>query len=736
MPPLAASLEGLTVNRTRQTAAVVALTALAALAAAQSAASAEASVRTRYSKAALVAEHASLPAAGGTITIGLRLEPDRGWHAYWTNPGDAGLPATLRWTLPDGFAAGELRYPTPHVIPFGDLVTYGFDEPILLLVDIAVPAGLTASSIALAAKARWVVCDDELCVPEQASLALTLPVSDGGAHPDRTEAFAAARAKLPATVDWPARFEHDGEDVRVAVRTPATASGMRDAYLFVGRKHLVRYARQEASFAPRGVVFALRAGARLRGVDAFPAVLAFQDSAGAQQAVWLDVHAGEDLTGLVAGGGDSAAATTATGSVAAPAGMAFGLALLFAFLGGVILNLMPCVFPILSMKALSLVGTAGDEHRAAKESGLLYTAGILVAFATIGALLLILRARGAQVGWGFHLQSATVNLALALLMLAIALNLAGVFEFGARLTGVGTGLVAGGERRQAFFTGLLAVLVAAPCTAPFMATALGYAVTQPAAVAVTVFLALGLGLAFPYLLLSWVPALGRALPRPGPWMDTFRTVLAFPMFGAAVWLFWVIGNQLGADAMAVGLSAGLALAFALWAFGRVFGNARPWTWRTAAAVGFAATLALGWKMPDFESATGADHSGTLGQLELEPFTPERVTGYLAAGQPLFLYFTADWCVSCKVNERVALASDAVGEAFRARGVKVVEGDWTNEDAVITAWLHRYGRVGVPLYLYFPRGATLDTAAVLPQILVPDVVINAVDAADAGAGTAA
>lgn len=722
-------------DRTRRTIAL-ALAAMVALASAQSAVSADASAQTRHSKVALAAEHASLPAAGGTVTVGLHLEPDRGWHAYWTNPGDAGLPATLRWTLPEGFTAAEPRYPAPHVIPFGDLVTYGFDEPILLLVDITVPAGLTESRIALAAKARWVVCDDELCVPEQASLSLTLPVGDGGVQPARAEEFAAARAKLPATVDWPARFEASGEDVRVAVRTPGATSGMRDAYLFVGRKHLVRYARQEVSFAPNGVVFAMRAGARLRGVDAFPAVLAFKDEAGAQQAVWLDVRAGADLTGLVAGGGEPAAGTTSTGAAAASADMSFGLALLFAFLGGVILNLMPCVFPILSMKALSLANTAGGDRRTAKESGLLYTAGIMVAFAAIGALLLILRARGAQVGWGFHLQTPTVNLALALLMLAIALNLAGVFEFGTRLAGVGSGLVAGGERRAAFFTGLLAVLVAAPCVAPFMATALGYAVTQPAPVALAVFLALGLGLAFPYLLLSWVPALGRALPRPGPWMGTFRTLLAFPMFGAAVWLLWVIGGQLGVDAMAVGLLAGLALGFALWAFGRVFGNAKPWAWRGAAAVGVVAAVALGWKMPAFESTAGAGHAGTLGQLELEPFTPERVTGYLDAGQPLFLYFTADWCVSCKVNERVALASDAVGEAFHARDVKVVEGDWTNEDAVITEWLHRYGRVGVPLYLYFPRGATLDTAAVLPQILVPDVVINAVDAADASAAAAA
>ena len=329
-----------------------------------------------------------------------------------------------------------------------------------------------------------------------------------------------------------------------------------------------------------------------------------------------------------------------------------------------------------------------------------------------------------------------MNLVLALLLLAIALNLAGVFEIGARLAGVGGGLATGSERRAAFFTGLLAVVVATPCTAPFMAGALGYALTQPPAVALAVFLLLGLGLAFPYLVLSWVPAVARALPRPGPWMATFRNILAFPMFATAVWLFWVIGNQLGVDAMAVGLLAALAFGFALWAFGRVFGNARPWVWRGAAAVGLVLAVATGWKMHDFQPSAAGDHAGRLGQLELEPFTPARVTGYLAQGQPLFLYFTADWCVSCKVNERVALASDAVGEAFRERGVKVVEGDWTNEDAVITEWLHRYGRVGVPLYLYFPRGSSLDTATVLPQILVPDVVIDAVDAADAHAVAAA
>ena len=726
----------------RRMATLAALAAVSALASAQAAAAA--AVETRYSAVALLAEHASLPRDGGAVTVGLHLEPDPGWHAYWINPGDAGLPVTLRWTLPEGFAAAEPRYPTPHVIPFGDLVTYGFDEAILLLTELTVPAGLSEGDVELAVKARWVVCDDELCVPEQANLSLTLPVGDGAPDAAQAERFANARSKLPRPVDWPARFEHDGDEARVAVQTPTGAGGMSDPYLFVARKHTVRYERQAASFAPRGVVFSMAAGIRADKADAFGAVLAFKDDDGAAQAVWLDVAAGEGLSALVAGGGTAAGAGTiaagdgggATVSTSTTAGtLSLGLALLFAFLGGVILNLMPCVFPILSMKALSLANTGGDR-RTAREGGLLYTAGILVAFAAVGALLLGLRAAGSQVGWGFQLQSPTVNLVLALLLLAIALNLAGVFEIGARLAGVGGGLASGGERRAAFFTGLLAVVVATPCTAPFMAGALGYALTQPPAVALAVFLLLGLGLAFPYLVLSWVPAVARALPRPGPWMATFRNILAFPMFATAVWLFWVIGNQLGVDAMAVGLLAALAFGFALWAFGRVFGNARPWVWRGAAAAGLVLAVATGWKMHDFQPSAAGDHAGRLGQLELEPFTPARVTGYLAEGQPLFLYFTADWCVSCKVNERVALASDAVGEAFRKRGVKVVEGDWTNEDAVITEWLHRYGRVGVPLYLYFPSGSSLETATVLPQILVPDVVIDAVDAADANAGSTA
>ncbi len=684
-------------------------------------------VRTNYSTAELVAEQASIPADGGTVTVGLHLAPDPTWHAYWINPGDAGLPATMRWNLPAGFSSSELQFPAPHVIPFGDLVTYGFDEPIMILSDIAVPAGQAGDTVDLEGEARWVVCDDELCVPEKASLSLTLAFGDGDLDPRHAESFAAARAKLPEVVDWPAQFERVGESVRVAVKTPESVAEMGDPYLFVVPKRIVKYTRQSASFAPGGIAVSMDAGRKADAATEFPAVLSFTDSDGEERVVWIDVQPSTAAVApLDAGGAMASLPTLPLGDMSLP------VALLFAFLGGVILNLMPCVFPILSMKALSLVRMGHTGRQEAQQSGLLYTAGILVAFALAGGVLVVLREAGQAVGWGIQMQFPLVNLGLGLLMLAIALNLLGVFEFGARAAGIGQALTAGNERRAAFFTGLLAVVVATPCTAPFMAGALGYALVQPVPVALGIFLALGLGLAFPYLLISFVPSLGRIMPRPGPWMATFRSILAFPMLATAVWLFWILGKQLGASSMAVALLAAVFFAFSLWAFGRVFGSAHPWPWRGVAAAALVVTLLTGAKVEDYRidpAALADGHAGTLGQLTLERFTPKRVADYVESGQPIFVYFTADWCVNCKVNEGVALASEKVGTAFRERGIKVLEGDWTNQDPVITEWLQRHGRVGVPLYLYFPEGSSVAEPAVLPQILLPDIVIAAIDAAE-------
>ena len=689
-------------------------------------------IATTYSTVDLVAEQSSLPADGGIVTLGLYLEPKPGWHAYWRNPGDAGLAPRIRWNLADGFEAAPFEFPVPHVLPFIDLITYAYEEQLLLMSNVTVPAGLPrGESVQLQGRASWVVCDDELCVPENTTLFLTLPVGDGGPDAAQAERFAAARAKLPEPVGWPAQFERLDGTVRIAIETPDAAAGARDPYLFVSERNLVEYGQQSISFTPRGAVVSMDAARRMTDATEFSALLTFIDNAGTTQAFSFNVQEGTGVAASLLGGSGGGLVPAAQSY----SGLSFGLALLFAFIGGVVLNLMPCVFPILTMKALSLVKMSHTDPRVAAQSGLLYTAGILVAFALIGSALVALRAAGQSVGWGFQLQSPVVNLALGMLMLGIALNLFGVFEVGTRIVGAGQTLTAGGERRAAFFTGLLAVVVATPCTAPFMAGALGYALVQPAAVALSVFVSLGLGLAFPYLLLSYVPAAGRVLPRPGPWMITFKNVLAFPMLATAVWLFWVIGKQLGVDSMTVGLVAALCFGFAVWAYGRAAHARRPYAWRAAALAGLFGTALIGLRIEDYRAApaslAGTD-AGTLGQLELEHFTPERVTGYIDTGEPVFLYFTADWCVSCKVNERVALATDAVGTAFNERGIKVVEGDWTSEDPLITEWLDRYGRVGVPLYLYFPEGSSLDNPTILPQILLPEIVINAVAAADANA----
>ena len=688
-------------------------------------------VRTLHSEVRLVAEQAHLPAAGGAVELALHVRPDAGWHGYWINPGDAGKEPSMRWRLPPGFEAGPLAFPTPTLIPFGAFNTYGFDGDFLLLATLRAPAGLPpGSNHTLGGTASWVVCDDELCVPEQAELALTLSVADGAPEVANADLFAAARDKLPRAVDWPAQFEVADGEVVVDVSLPAGVE-VRDPYLFVAAKRFVRYDEQRAERAGHTLRFVMPAGGRAEQASGVSAVL-------------RDLEADADI-GSAAGVGLSLARASAplpplmgATTPAVPVATSFAVAdmlqaIVFGLLGGIVLNLMPCVFPILSMKALGLVQLAGAERRAVRASGLLYTAGVLVAFAAIAVALLALRAAGSAAGWGFQLQSPWVNLGLGLGMVAIGLNLAGVFEIGTRLMGLGGAGQGAGEKRAAFLTGLLAVVVATPCTAPFMAGALGYALVQPAAVAMAVFLALGVGLALPYLALTWIPSLGAALPQPGPWMAVFRQVLAFPMLATALWLFWVVGRQLGASSMAVALLAALLLAFALWAFGRSAVAKAPWRWRVAAALGLAACVGASAQLQDLRAPplrANAEPVHMLGKLTPQRFSPQLVRDYIGAGQPVFVYFTADWCISCKVNERVALATDAVGEAMNARRIKVVEGDWTAEDPTITEWLTMYGRAGVPLYLYFPRGsAAIDGAVVLPQVLLPDIVVDAIAEAD-------
>ena len=676
-------------------------------------------VSTRYSTVELIAEQSTLPSAGGTVTLGLYIRPNPTWHAYWTNPGDAGQAPSIEWTMPEGFAASEFEFPAPHVLPFGDLNTYGYDGEILLLTEISVPAGLSAGDeISLGGRARWVVCDDKVCVPDRAVVSLKLSVGEAIPNPEMAPRFAEARGLIPTQVEWPGEFSIGGSEVSIEIAPADAREGFDDAYLFIESTDLVGYARQSYGMTSAGLTFKMDAVEGRDTPDRTNVILAYTAADGSHKAVSLDLV--------------QAVAAPVSGS--SPGGLSFIQAVIFAFLGGIILNLMPCVFPILSMKAMSLVKMARENQRATRESGVLYTVGILVAFTAIAVVMLTFRSAGESVGWGFQMQNPLIVVGIGLLMVAVGVNLLGAFEFGTRIMGTGQGLVSGGERREAFFTGLLAVVVATPCMAPFMASALGYALTQPAAISVAVFLALGFGLAFPYLLVSFVPAFGRIMPKPGAWMETFKHLLAFPMFITALWLFWIVGRQLGPTSMFVGLLSAVAIAFTLWAYGKAQYSGLKKRWYVTAVVGLALSI---YAVSQVESvrvihrADGDTSAGMLGGLELEHFDPERVRQYIADGQPTFVYFTADWCISCKANERVALSTNTVAEAFNSRGIKVVEGDWTMEDPVITEWLEMYDRAGVPLYLYFPKGSSLETVTILPQILTPGLVVDAIVAADSG-----
>jgi len=683
--------------------------------------------KTKYSTIDLVAEQAGLPADGGSVTIGFYIKPDVTWHAYWSNPGDAGMEPSVSWELPEGFEVGAFEFPVPHLLPFGDLNTYGYENPILLMSEVTVPGGLSAGdNIDLAGKARWVVCDDNVCVPERADLSLTLTVGDGSNNADTAGLFADARDALPVDVDWPAQFAVQDGKVTIEIAAENRPTSLEDAYLFVESRKLVKYGSQAAGFTRAGMTFVMDAARNADTEEAIGAVLTYTDSDGRHQAVGLDV----------AKSSGPLAAATGGSVIASDGGVSFWEAAFYAFLGGMILNLMPCVFPILSMKALSLVNMAKQDQRAARESGLIYTLGVLVAFAAIGIAILGFRAAGNAVYWGFQFQNGPVNFLVAMLMVVIGLNLLGVFEIGTRMMGVGQDLTQGGERKAAFFTGVLAVVVATPCGAPFMATAIGFAFQQTSAILVTIFLALGFGLAFPYLLLSFVPDIGKKMPKPGQWMETFKHLLAFPMFLAALYFFWVGGRVLGVSSMFAGLVTALALAFTLWAYGKGAMARSKGVWYTTALIGLLATGFVFTKIDASKVVLDEDGqvvAGNLGGLELEHFDPEQVKQYIADGQPVFVYFTADWCISCKANERVALSTDTVAEAFNSRGIKVVEGDWTLEDPIITEWLEMYDRAGVPLYLYFPKGSSLETVTILPQILTPGIVVDAIVEADAAAG---
>ena len=672
-------------------------------------------VRTDLSKIEIQADHKSV-AKGTEFHIVIELTPHPGWHAYWENPGDAGLKLTMDWAEQQGVEIEALQFTTPHLIPFEEIVSYGYDGKVVIIAKAVVSDEFTQSNVTIGGNAFWLICSDALCVPQDTEINFELPVGENIIDRRISAIVEVAKADMPTPATWPSSFYTDGENFTITSEVPLEYAVIESAYLFPQTEGMVENVYyQDLSFVDGRIIGRFKNAYGYEESEDFKFVLSFKTGDGEDVAYAL--NATKTLQPIAAS--QPTLDNSIETSPSSTADLGLLSALMFAFLGGLILNLMPCVFPILSLKAMSVARLSEKDPSEARLSGLLYTSGVVICFAIIGALV-----NGLSVGWGFHLQMPIVNFLLGLLMILIGLNLLGVFEFGSSFVGIGQSLVDGGgdnrnkARRSTFLTGFLAVVVATPCTAPFMASALGFAFITGGVGGFLVFIMLGVGLAFPYLLLCYVPGFRTVLPKPGAWMETMKNILGFPMLGTAIWLFWIMGNQLGVNAMAVAVAASLLLGVTVWAISKEGG-----VWKVLSALSAASVIYSGYYIStiNIEQRVVSSDEGGLNAVQ---FSSENLRNELINDQAMFVYFTADWCVTCKLNERVALSKSSVHQAFADENIKVMVGDWTNQNPDITQTLQRYGRIGVPLYLYFPKGRDIDNPVILPQILTPNIVIEA------------
>jgi thiol:disulfide interchange protein DsbD len=661
---------------------LVALAFLSIFVARAASAAESAAVVSQRATATLVSDTDAV-APGTPYHVGLLLRMAPGWHTYWKNPGDAGAAPELDFSP----AAGPIAWPAPERQREGPLVTYGYSGTVLLAATMTAPGPLRLH-------ATWLVCA-QICVPEEGDFRLDLPAGTP-APSAQALLFAAAKVRLPRASPWPAQIAPDG----VLSLSGNGLEAVRDAWFVPAAFGRVNgTAAQTLSHRPDGIALALTPGADFKPGAGLAGVLVLRDRDGMQSA--LDI-----------------AAAPGPAEAVAPLAEVLGLA----FLGGLILNLMPCVFPVLAMKAVGLARLGGKERAHAVGHAAAYTAGVLLCFMLVAFVLLAVRRAGAAAGWGFQFQSPAFVAVMAWVLFAVGLNLSGIFTF-AGPAGAGQRLVARGGHLGSFATGLLAVLVATPCTAPFMGVAIAAGLAGAPPVTLAVFGSMGLGLAAPYAALASIPAVTRALPRPGRWMEVLKQALAFPMYAACAWLVWV-ESQVAGPSGVLAVAAGLVLlGFAAWVLGlagagigRRFGRAAA-AGAVIAAAGVLSALA----------ATSPAAPATVSEAGAERFSDARLEALRAQGKPVFVNITAAWCVTCLVNERVALASDSVREAFARHGVAYLKGDWTRQDPEITRFLREQGRDGVPLYLLFPARAAAPE--VLPQILTPGIVLAALGQTD-------
>jgi thiol:disulfide interchange protein/DsbC/DsbD-like thiol-disulfide interchange protein len=670
-------------------------------------------VRTDNVEAQLHASHSGI-IAGERVTVVLRLKMREGWHTYWRNAGDSGEATEISWELPPGFQAGPIQWPTPHPLPVGPITNYGFEGEILLPVELQAPATLASGDLEISARARWLVCSD-VCIPEEAKLHLPLRGGESRIDPIWAPQIAQTLAALPRALQTPAHLTRNADGAaRLTGSVPQwQGKKLRTLYFFPYARDQIDHAAAQA-FRAKGGEFSLTLQPQpngLLGTEPISGVLSAE--------VETPKGKRDEAVEITASLGDALAPAAASAPASGGQTLGLGGAMLFAFLGGLILNIMPCVFPVLSIKALSFATTPATE---ARRHGMFFLAGVMVTFLALAGLLIGLQAAGAAIGWGFQLQQPLVVAGLALVFFTLGLNLLGAFEIGSSLQGIGSGVAARSGGLGAFATGALAVVAASPCTAPFMGGALGFAATQPPVISMGVFAALGLGFAAPFTLLSFAPALRRLLPKPGAWMARFKELLAFPMLATAIYLAWVLMQQSGANAVLALLSAMLAVGFWVWAWGA---SRRAVTRFTAGAISLGVLGAAVYGLLPGSAPARSEQAALAAPAHqgAAAWSSAAVDAARQEGKVVLVNFTAAWCVTCKVNEALVFNRPEVAATLQDQKVAYFVGDWTSQDPLIKAELSRHGRQGVPLYVLYRPG--VPEPEILPQQLSAEGLIGAI-----------
>jgi thiol:disulfide interchange protein len=647
---------------------------------------------------------------GGNNLVGLYFKLEQGWHVYWKNAGDAGEPPRIKWTLPDGVTAGDMQFPAPKRLPLGPLMDFGYENEVLYPIKLEVAPTAKSGKATLNAKVDWLICQDR-CIPGKAELTLNLqlsnvkpPVISGSEVDAELVKRLASTLPQPVPANVNAVFQPTAEGFRLGIETGKRE--MTAVFFPADQDILANAAPQKATPTAKGIVLELKKDETLAAAP-------------------------KQLKGVLElSGGRAYDVALQQGTVAVPVEHDWGVVAktsALAFLGGLLLNLMPCVFPVLFLKGLALCQSGVEERHRLRTHGFVYAAGIVVSFWVLVAALLGLRAAGASLGWGFQFQSPAFLALMAGLLFFLGLSLAGQFEIGLSLTSAGGSLAAKQGYAGSFFTGVLAVIVATPCTAPFMGAAIGYALAQPALVTFSVFTAIALGLAAPYVALTLQPAWTRLLPKPGVWMEILRQAISVPIFATVIWLALVLTQAYGATALAALLVCLLLLAVAGWFLGRW--PAQRWATVIAAAI-LLCVVGLSIYAPGKFAVTQSSSIGAQSQQQWEPWSPDAVSKYQAQGRPVLVDFTASWCLSCQVNERVALNQPEVKQAFQAANVALLRADWTRHDEAITQALAALDRSGVPAYALYAPGQS--EPQMLPEVLTQGIVIDAINKLPAAA----